>query len=803
MIKKLKFLAAAPLIIGMIGFASFTAFATTAPTTAEIDVVVTNNSTITSSVTAPKSVSALTATITDASGNDISTQTGITIDNSSATAGTYKIAGLTKTGDYYVTLTSGNNSEKIKTTVTSMGIKTFQAKWDDATSISASKSGVLGGLVINSGAAVKSAVVEAYNSTGTLWTTKTDTNGEYNFYLVPGKYTLVVNGAAGTNPAENTSASFNVIAGCKTGPMTDSTQQSWSDSTSNKLGYSVTKISSDSKIITGTANNGSTVTAYAYNAGTYTLLGQPVTAAKGVYSITLTNYPVGITVAIRVTDPSLNVYEDDAALASGASTRSMTITAPATAPTIATSAVISYKDTDSTATTQALMNSYLYSHITSITVAAGSGTASTLTSTQYKLTSGTITINGGILSTAGTTYTVTINATGYTPGSITVTTTASKTAAGILTGTFTVVPGSTAGSTEFSVIGTAKTSGDLIVYKVSSSATTAEFLDNVFSGSLTDNLLVAKTDISGVDPTTNKYIDIDEVTSTGMIVSTKRVILSAAQITLVIDKAAIAGVTAPAKGATPVKTVTATTEYTATVTWSPAAATTFAQGTAYTATITITPKVGYILTGVPANFFTVAGATATNDKDLGVVTAVFPATGITFTAATDTSTSNNAATLGLTGTKVTSDTTSVATVAITSGKIAIKSVKAGSATITVTDASSDTATIAVSVAANGAITIGTITPYAAAPTFTAATDSTTANTTDILGLVGTSATSGDNTIAKAAISSDNSTIDITSVKAGSTTITVSDGTNTATIAVSVAADGTIKIGTITPYTTAG
>ena len=94
---------------------------------------------------------------------------------------------------------------------------------------------------------------------------------------------------------------------------------------------------------------------------------------------------------------------------------------------------------------------------------------------------------------------------------------------------------------------------------------------------------------------------------------------------MAIATAAIAGVTAPVKGATPVATIAETSEYTATISWSPADAT-FAADTAYTATITITPKAGYTLTGVTENFFTVSGATATNAANSGVVTAVFPKT---------------------------------------------------------------------------------------------------------------------------------------------------------------------------------
>ena len=97
---------------------------------------------------------------------------------------------------------------------------------------------------------------------------------------------------------------------------------------------------------------------------------------------------------------------------------------------------------------------------------------------------------------------------------------------------------------------------------------------------------------------------------------------------IVISVAAIAGVTAPVAGATPVNTTTAGTGYTGTVSWS-GSPTTFAPTTTYTATITLTPTTAYTLTGLTANFFTVAGATSsTNPANSGVITAVFPATAI-------------------------------------------------------------------------------------------------------------------------------------------------------------------------------
>ena len=90
-----------------------------------------------------------------------------------------------------------------------------------------------------------------------------------------------------------------------------------------------------------------------------------------------------------------------------------------------------------------------------------------------------------------------------------------------------------------------------------------------------------------------------------------------------ISAPAIAGVTAPVTGATPVTTTTAGTGYTGTVSWSGSPAT-FVANTRYTATITLTATSGYTLTGVSANFFTVTGASSvTHSANSGVITAVF------------------------------------------------------------------------------------------------------------------------------------------------------------------------------------
>jgi hypothetical protein len=107
----------------------------------------------------------------------------------------------------------------------------------------------------------------------------------------------------------------------------------------------------------------------------------------------------------------------------------------------------------------------------------------------------------------------------------------------------------------------------------------------------------------------------------------------------VVDVKAIPGVTPPATGATPVASITETAQFTGTVAWKDAGGTAvgaaFADATVYTATITLEAKEGITFEGVAENFFTVAGATTvTNDKDSGVVTAVFPVTKAPATALT-------------------------------------------------------------------------------------------------------------------------------------------------------------------------
>lgn len=96
----------------------------------------------------------------------------------------------------------------------------------------------------------------------------------------------------------------------------------------------------------------------------------------------------------------------------------------------------------------------------------------------------------------------------------------------------------------------------------------------------------------------------------------------------VVSLDTIQGVTPPALGEAPVTAITETAEYTGAVKWSPDPGEVFAADTDYTATITLSPKTGYTLQGVTANFFKVDNATSVSSaENSGIIQAVFPTTG--------------------------------------------------------------------------------------------------------------------------------------------------------------------------------
>jgi len=125
---------------------------------------------------------------------------------------------------------------------------------------------------------------------------------------------------------------------------------------------------------------------------------------------------------------------------------------------------------------------------------------------------------------------------------------------------------------------------------------------------------------------------------------------TAANLGTTVDIAAIQGVTVPAAAMPPVTSIKDNQQYTGTVTWSPDDSI-FNYHTQYTATITLTPKSGYTLHLVKADFFTVAGAVSvSNSANSGVITAVFPviynkAAGAAVSAPTLNSTAHNSITI--------------------------------------------------------------------------------------------------------------------------------------------------------------
>ncbi|MBC2459900.1 GH32 C-terminal domain-containing protein [Clostridium beijerinckii] len=101
------------------------------------------------------------------------------------------------------------------------------------------------------------------------------------------------------------------------------------------------------------------------------------------------------------------------------------------------------------------------------------------------------------------------------------------------------------------------------------------------------------------------------------------VITSVGNVTVTTDAAV--KFEAPVTGETPVSTIDDTDQYTATIEWNENPAI-FEANKVYSATITIKPKAGYTIIGVPKDYFKVDGAIATNDADSGVIKAVFPET---------------------------------------------------------------------------------------------------------------------------------------------------------------------------------
>jgi hypothetical protein len=358
---------------------------------------------------------------------------------------------------------------------------------------------------------------------------------------------LVTVGKDTSTDYANISQSIKVTAGQAAGPMLDvSGQAAWSGmSYDSKIGLSGLTITGSSKIVTGTAAKGATVSIYEIDypkngnevdigggeygyCVTYWFLGsQKVsatgTATTGTFSINLSEYPAGRKFAVRVVDSAFNAYEDTT-YKSSAVAKMSAVLGSNSAATIVTPITITETEP------AGVLSGNFNSHITSVVAAASGDSPINLSPSQYSTaTKGKLIINKGVLTTAKT-YTITVSATGYNDATVTQTVGASTTIPPTLTGTFTVKAGggTVSGSAQFSAIGT-KGTGNSLVYIVSNQSTIQVKLGNTLTGYTALN---AATDITGVAATSTKYIHVYEISGAAAVVKAKVFTLTAAQIKL-------------------------------------------------------------------------------------------------------------------------------------------------------------------------------------------------------------------------------------------------------------------------------
>ena len=310
----------------------------------------------------------------------------------------------------------------------------------------------------------------------------------------------------------------------------------------------------------------------------------------------------------------------------GSATKAMMTTQPAGAASgsqLATQPVVRVTDSgDNTVT------SFTGSVVASI--ASGTGTLSNSTATAV---AGVATFTDLVITGTAGNFTLTFTPTSLTP----VTSSSLAIAAGVATAAaITTQPTGAASGSQLEtqpVIRIVDASGNTVT------SSTVSVVASIASGTGTLSGTTTVAAVAGIATFTNLVITATAGNFTLTFTPTSLTPVTSSSLaitTTTISAPAIAGVTAPVTGATPVSTTTAGTGYTGAVTWASSGGAlggTFAAATVYTATITLTPTSGYTLTGVSANFFTVAGATpVTNLANAGVITAVFPATTTTISA---------------------------------------------------------------------------------------------------------------------------------------------------------------------------
>ena len=359
----------------------------------------------------------------------------------------------------------------------------------------------------------------------------------------------------------------------------------------------------------------------------------------------------------------------------------------------------------------------------SVTFAVASGGGSITGATTTTNASGIATVGSWTLGTSAGSNTLTATSAGLTGSPVTFTATATSGTPGAPT----IGSATSTGTTSATVSFTAPTNNGgaaIVSYRATSSP-------GGFTGTLTQSGSGTIT-VSGLSPNTAYIFTVTAYNGT----STSTASSASNSITTnknVITTAAIAGITSPETGATPVTSTSSNGQYRTTITWS-GSPSTFAADTAYTATITIIPESNYTVTGISADFFTVMGAISSNSASGSIVSAMFPAVPIATpgapTIGSATSTGANTATVSFTaptndgGTAITSYTATSSPGGLTgtllqsgSGTIAVAGLSPNTSyTFTVTayngarsSASSASNSITTSIAAPGAPTIGSAT----------------------------------------------------------------------------------------------
>lgn len=490
--------------------------------TAGIEVTITKDDAVTK-------ISGFTVTVQNSAEQTLTAGTDYNFETPNT--GVYRFTGLSAKEPYFLTFTSGNNSLTVNVPVStySNSTRSIKAVWIDSVESNNTKSGVIGGTVVDgSGSALPAAVVKAVSSNYT-YSTVTSTQGAYRIYVPAGKYTVVIVGKdAASTDYKNVSSAVTVLPGQLSGPANDLCGKTIWSTDENKMGLTNLSVSSLSKKITGVVAPNTTVSAYVYDSATqrYSFLASvnigsnKNLSVRPAFTINLSDYPVGRKIAVRVKDAALNMYEDSTFISNPLNKLNMILKEDTTNATFVQPIDITFSDT---------YQNYA-KNITSVTAAYSSVNIQMVRDKDYKIASGKITIASGVLATPQA-YTIKVQATGYNDAYVTQTIGISKTSAPPILGKVTVAPGSTIDSTAVAAE-KAAASGNIYMYKIGNSAAAVNaFYGNTEEGFSAFASEKTSGDIAPVDASTNRYIGFAEVTTPGgMIVRYNQIKLSTSQI---------------------------------------------------------------------------------------------------------------------------------------------------------------------------------------------------------------------------------------------------------------------------------